>query len=246
MKTRCLPVVTAVVFSLLIGQFTVLAQAQRGGQRLRSQPPAVTSVVQQALLEALTGPDGEYVAYAEYAAIIEKFGEVQPYASIIHAEERHIAALKRQFEVRGLTVPENPYLGKIQVPATLEEAAEQGVAAEERNVALYDQLLTQVKDQPGLVKVFTHLQFASREHHLPAFKAALAKGGQLEPGEFTCGMGGSQQRGGPPPWAGGRGQGLGRGSCCGACLDGATPQAGAGFRYGRGQGRGVAAQLQGR
>ena len=159
-----------------------------------------SATVQETLVQALTGPDGEYAALAEYAAIVQKYGEVQPYAAILQCEARHVMALKRHFELRGLTIPVNAYLGKVQAPASLKEAAEAGVTAEERNVAMYNTLLAQVKDQPDLVQVFTHLQLASREHHLVAFKAAAAKGGQLEAGELGCGMGAGKGACGMGEW----------------------------------------------
>jgi len=218
MKTRINSILAVFAFGLMLGQAPLHAQPQRAGQKLRNQPALASPAVEQALLLALAGPDGEYAAYAEYAAILAKHGAVQPYASIILAEERHIAALTRQFEIRGLVVPENPYLGKIEIPATLKEAAQAGVDAEKRNVALYDQLLNQVKGQAELVRVFTHLQAASRECHLPAFIAAAANDGQLDPGSFACGgMGCGQQRGGPPARAGGQGRGVGRGQGSGSC-----------------------------
>ncbi len=73
---------------------------------------------------------------------------MEPYASIILSGECHIAALKRHLEMRGLAVPEDPDTGKAQVPATVKESAE------ERNVAMYDQLPAQrlyeiVQDQRG-------------------------------------------------------------------------------------------------
>ena len=62
---------------------------------------------------------------------------------------------------------------KYKLPAQLKDTYQQGVTAEEKNVAMYDKLLVQVRDYPDLTQVFTHLQFASREHHLPAFRAAV-------------------------------------------------------------------------
>jgi len=232
---------------LAVEQSSAFAQGWRGGSQPVTQPIPANPAAEQALNQALAGPDGEYAALAEYTAIVQKFGQVQPYATILQAEERHIAALKRHFEIRGLAIPENPFLGTVQAPDTLKQAADAGIIAEERNVAIYDQLLEQVKDQPDLVRVFTHLQYASKEHHLVAFTAAAANNGQLDPGTFTCGMGAGQGRGGPPPWAGGRGrgQGFGRGAgggcgaCSGACLldgtgSGNQTQAGPGrgYRYG--------------
>jgi len=53
-----------------------------------------------------------------------------------------------------LAVPQDPYAGKTQAAATLKEAAEASVAAEERNVAMYDQLLAQAKGPLDLERVF--------------------------------------------------------------------------------------------
>jgi hypothetical protein len=159
---------------------------------------ATDAAVKDVLMTALTGPDGEYAAYAEYTAIIEKHGQVAPYVNIREAEARHINALKRQCEKYGVAIPENSYLGKITAPTNLVEAAKQGVVAEERNVAMYDALLAKAKDYPDLTRVFSNLQRCSQEMHLPAFKAAAE--GKTVP---TCGAGR------------GNGQGRGPGGGCG-------------------------------
>jgi hypothetical protein len=172
--------------------------------------PAITRgatdpTVQDVLLTALAGPDGEYAAFAEYSAIIEKHGAVAPYVNIRGAETRHINALQRQCEKYGVTVPENTYLGKITAPANLIEAAKQGVVAEERNVAMYDALLAKMKDHPDLTRVFSNLQRCSREMHLPAFQAAaegkpgVCCGGGMGKGRGPCGGGGQQRRGQSSP-----------------------------------------------
>jgi rubrerythrin len=150
---------------------------------------APDAIVKDVLTTALAGPDGEYAAYAEYTAIIENFGEVAPYVNIRAAETRHINALKRQCEKYGVAIPENAYLGKITPPANLIEAAKQNAAAEERNVAMYDQLLAKVKDYSDLTRVLTNLRRASLENHLPAFKAAA------EGKTPVCGGGGQRRQG---------------------------------------------------
>jgi hypothetical protein len=158
-----------------VALMTPSAQAQRGGGMAVLGP-----VARQALLTALAGPQGEYAARAEYAAILAKFGPgIQPYANILEAEKKHIAALQQQCEKYGVPVPADPYLGNVTAPATLMEAAETGVLAETLNVAMYDDLLTKVKQYPSLVQVFTNLRAASLNNHLPAFQAAIENGGSL-------------------------------------------------------------------
>ncbi len=250
MKLKVALVLTVAV--LAAAHWNAGAQAQRGRRGTPNGTPPASAVANEALLQALAGPEGEYANLAEYSAMVEKFGQIQPYAAILRSEECHIAALKRHLELRGVAVPENSFLGIVTAPATFPEAAEAAISAEEKNVAMYDRLLEKVKDQPDLVQVFTHLQFASREHHLPAFKAAAEKGGQLQAGEFRCGMGcgmgagqGRGGAGGPPPWAGGAGSGCGQGlrgqgGCGGgACVQsqsaapsGGKMGAGRGFRRG--------------
>ena len=122
--------------------------------------------------------DGEYAASASYAAVIDAFGPVEPYVSIREAEERHIAALIRQLERMGVTVPANPYLGNLAAPADLQTAAQAWATGEVDNVAMYDALLTQTADA-NLTKVLTNLRRASLESHLPTFQAAAANGGTL-------------------------------------------------------------------
>lgn len=128
--------------------------------------------------EALMGPDGEYHASASYLAVIEKFGEVEPYLTIQAAEDRHSDALIRQLERIGVSVPENPYLGKIPAPADLTSAAQAWAEGEVANIAMYDTLLTQTNDA-ALIRVLTNLRNASADSHLPAFEAAAANGGTL-------------------------------------------------------------------
>jgi hypothetical protein len=124
-------------------------------------------------------PDGEYAAFATYQAVIEEYGQVEPYASILQAESRHVDALIRQLERLGVDVPENPYLGTIPTPTNLQDAAEAEAQAEVLNVELYDYLITQT-DNPQILKVLGNLRRASLESHLPAFLAAAENGGTLD------------------------------------------------------------------
>lgn len=91
--------------------------------------------------EALMSPVGEYAASAMYQAVIDKFGQVEPYVTIRVAEERHISALIRQLDRYGVKVPANPYLGAVAAPAKLQAAAEAWAIGEIENVTMYDKLL---------------------------------------------------------------------------------------------------------
>jgi len=136
---------------------------------------AVRSVLsleaQGAVLDALVGPEGEDAAYASYAAVIERYGSVSPFAHIMASETRHIDALKRILDRYGVPYPEeNPYHGTLEAPKSLADAALAGVEAEIANAALYEEQLEAVAQYPAIIRVFVSLQTASREQHLPAFE----------------------------------------------------------------------------
>lgn len=133
--------------------------------------------------EALMGPEGEYAALASYQAVLDEFGDVEPYATIKDAEARHADALARQLERMGVEVPDNPYLGLIPAPADLQSAATAWAEGEVANVELYDSLLEAASDE-RLERVFTNLRRASAEEHLPAFELAAENGGTLDPSEM--------------------------------------------------------------
>jgi hypothetical protein len=170
-----------VIVGLLAGGLVVLgAGGWRWDTASGASSPELSSSATSAVLNALVGPEGEYAAYATYAAILVEYGEVQPYARILESEARHIEALQRTLDRYGVEYPTtNPYLGVIDAPTSLAVAAQAGVSAEQANVALYAEELAAVSAYPDVVRVFTNLQAASLESHLPAFEQALENGGNL-------------------------------------------------------------------
>ena len=148
-------------------------------QAVENEQVALTMTGEEVILVALMGPDGEYAAAASYLAVLEEYGQVEPYATIYEAELRHADALIRQLERLGAKVPENTYLGQIAAPADLQPAAEAWAEGEVLNVELYDYLLTMTEDEQ-LIKVLNNLRSASLDSHLPAFEAAAENGGTLD------------------------------------------------------------------
>lgn len=117
--------------------------------------------------------DDEYRAHATYACVLDTFGPVLPFANIVHAEERHIAALLPLFQRYGVAMPADRWAGRVAPFASLREACEAGVAGEIRNYQMYDRLLDDVSE-PDVRMVFANLRNASAYHHLPAFAACAA------------------------------------------------------------------------
>lgn len=138
----------------------------------------------QALNEVL---DDEYRAFATYEQVLADFGDAQPFSNIRDAEGRHIEALYTLFARYGLSVPENPWLGKVERYASLQAACEAGVAAEIANAELYERLLKAIV-HPDIVRVFHNLRDASQQRHLSAFQRC-AQGSEAGGGHHGHGAG---------------------------------------------------------
>lgn len=111
----------------------------------------------------------EFKAYETYTKIMEKFGFVQPFVNIREAESRHYSAIIPLLEKYGIEVPVNDWATKIEVPNTFIECCEVGVAAEIRNIAMYDNLISYTSET-DIKDVLFRLQAASYNNHLPTFR----------------------------------------------------------------------------
>lgn len=111
----------------------------------------------------------EFKAYETYSKIIEKFGLVQPFVNIKEAEAVHYGALIRLMEKYQIEVPINNWYSKIEVPNTLIECCEMGVAGEINNIAMYNNLLSHTLED-DIKDVLFRLQAASFNNHLPTFR----------------------------------------------------------------------------
>jgi rubrerythrin len=120
----------------------------------------------------------EYVARAEYRAIIAKFGDLKPFSNIVGSEESHIAWLKEAYAAEGLAVPADGAASHVLVPASLKEAFRAGVDAEVANIAMYDSFISSKlmakAENADLKALFIRLRDASK-NHLAAFENGLAK-----------------------------------------------------------------------
>ena len=116
--------------------------------------------------------EDEYMAEAAYEAIMDEYGKVKPFTSIAKAEGTHISLLLPLFDTYGFEVPENEAEARIELPASLAESFEKGVAGEIENISVYGQFL-EAEDLPEDVRsVFERLMAAS-EKHLAAFERGV-------------------------------------------------------------------------
>ena len=129
---------------------------------VNSQIPITSQILRIAVYD-------EFKAYETYTKIIEKFGLVQPFVNIKEAEAVHYAALIKLMEKYGVEVPLNDWASKIEIPNTLIECCEMGVAGEINNIAMYNNLLSHTLED-DIKDVLFRLQAASFNNHLPTFR----------------------------------------------------------------------------
>lgn len=119
----------------------------------------------------------EYQAEATYFSAIDVYGEgVRPFARIVLAEGRHVAAVSRLLAKRGLPVPgwdaEAHPVPSDFTGLAFAEACALGFQAEVENVAMYEELIA--SGLPADVEsVFLSLQAASEANHAPAFARCM-------------------------------------------------------------------------
>jgi hypothetical protein len=120
----------------------------------------------------------EYVARAEYRAIMAKFGDLKPFSNIVGSEESHIAWLKEAYAAEGLAVPADGAASHVVVPAAIKDAFRAGVDAEVANIAMYESFISSrlmaKAENADLKALFIRLRDASK-NHLAAFENGLAK-----------------------------------------------------------------------
>lgn len=114
----------------------------------------------------------EWLAEAEYAALMEEFGVTRPFSNIQKAEIRHAELLMPLFERYGLDLPEKP--DRIAIPSTLVESYQIGIDAEIKNIAMYEKFLADEDLPSDIAFVFTRLMNASK-NHLRAFQQQASR-----------------------------------------------------------------------
>jgi hypothetical protein len=113
----------------------------------------------------------EYLARQEYATILGVYPGLNPFASIIQSEVKHINALKPLFETYDIEPVQDESLNHVVLPTDLKDAFYICVEAEVNNIAMYA-LFLEREDLPEDVRfVFENLMSASY-NHLKAFYRA--------------------------------------------------------------------------
>ena len=172
-----LAILTLVITASVYSPSLAASDAGRGGPpNGRAQQSNVVGTAAAATLSEQEASDlaeaiqEEYTAMNTYQAVIDELGEVQPFSRIVRAEQQHVNALIRVAQRFGVDVPENAgEVAEIEW-STLTEACQMGVIFEQVDAALYDDLMLNTSN-PMLTRVYSNLQRASLEKHLPTFEA---------------------------------------------------------------------------
>jgi len=114
----------------------------------------------------------EYKAEMLYRSVLGTFGpETAPFALIVEAEARHVEALQMLFTRRQLAPPASIWqVSSFKTFASVPLACAAGVLAEQEDAAFYTPYLQRTDLPQDVRNVFTNLQRASLENHLPAFE----------------------------------------------------------------------------
>ncbi|MGD9910326.1 MAG: DUF2202 domain-containing protein [Candidatus Izemoplasmatales bacterium] len=132
---------------------------------LSDETEVITTETTYTLEEMLTyAIQDEYLAQAEYNAIIDTYGAVKPFTNIVLAEQTHINLLLPLFETYGIEVPVNDAYLNVVIPDSLTSALATGVDAETANIAMYETFLAQADLPEDVATVFTYLVSASQSH----------------------------------------------------------------------------------
>lgn len=152
-----------VLLGLLLMANSAFAADEGYGARgaVKAAQPTVQEMLQFAIQD-------EYLARAQYTAVMDAFGKVRPFSNIVQSEEQHIALLKPLFTDRGWDVPADESKPHVVVPNTFAEALQIGQQAEVDNIAMYEQFLRQ-PDLPDDVKAVLERLLAASKRHLQAF-----------------------------------------------------------------------------
>ncbi len=128
--------------------------------------------IEEMLLYAI---NSEYLAEAEYQAIIAQLGSIRPFTNIVLAEGTHIEMLETLFTTYGLTLPENSAANQVVIPETISQAIATGIESEQTVIAIYEQFLSQTNLPDDVRSTFEYLLQASI-NHLTAFQKDRAYG----------------------------------------------------------------------
>ena len=98
-----------------------------------------------------------------------RHGQTHPFVNIVRAEQRHEQMVKTLMERHSVDVPARQAMDIPEVPSSVGACATLAAKLERENIALYDRMIADVKEQ-DIKTAFGNLRGASLNNHLPAFE----------------------------------------------------------------------------
>ncbi|MFH0993238.1 MAG: hypothetical protein V1761_02690 [bacterium] len=108
--------------------------------------------------------EDEYLAQAEYQAVIEAYGEVRPFINLVDAEAYHANLLLPLFSTYSVPALTPVSVDDITVADTLTAAIATSIEAEKANIAMYEKFLATDNLPADVETVFEYLLAASNRH----------------------------------------------------------------------------------
>ena len=172
MKIKSISILTILAMTLAAVPVQAAAISDSPTSLYGAKPAAadVTLTVQDMLTYA---QQDEYLAKAEYAAILKTYGTQRVFSNISRAEDTHIRLLTPILEKYNVTAVTSDTLPSPVIPESLKSAYAIGVQTEIENIDMYERFLK--ADLPADVEsAFLQLMRAS-ENHLKAFERNLSR-----------------------------------------------------------------------
>jgi hypothetical protein len=163
-----------------------VGQVPRELDKIQSASWTLSADAEAALRDALSAPGGAYAALAGCSALVEAYGDVQPYVWVRDDEARHVELILHQLSIYGVEPPEDPYANTVVAPEDMAEAAAMCAEAKRANVAVYDDVLRRVAGYPRLTRFFAHMREESSKSHLPLYEFAAEHGGIMTPEDMLA------------------------------------------------------------
>ena len=115
-----------------------------------------------------------YRVRATYAAALDRFGDVEPFAHLAEVGQRQIDALRQLYLRKRVEPPSDRWTGQVELPRTLERARSEAIEAETETADTCERLLDQVED-PVVRMILSRLEEASRYQSLPLLRRSLER-----------------------------------------------------------------------
>ena len=105
---------------------------------------------------------------AMYAQVISDLGQVQPFVNVLSAEQTHVSQIQSLFTEYAVPLPQATP-DTLTHYTSLSTACAAAAQNEQQVISSYDQLKT-TTSRSDILTIYTNLQSAARDSHLPAFQ----------------------------------------------------------------------------